>query len=113
MSSDATGQDDDGGTGPYVVASEIAIAMTAADVLERAFRNRLHEVETAPGFQRLEVWRDNHEPGIYLMVSWWDSQQSFTAYMRSPAHRRSHARIPTVPERPRARDLRRFTRIAT
>ena len=41
------------------------------------------------------------------MVSWWDSREDFVAYMRSAAHRRSHARVPDDP-RPRAAGVRRW-----
>lgn len=89
-------------TDAFVVASEIATGEPATEVLEEAFRRRLGEVDGWPGFRHLEVWRDRRHPGRYLMVSWWDSQEHYAAYMRSDSHRRSHARIPHEPESPRA-----------
>ena len=52
------------------------------------------------------------EPGGYVMVSWWDSQEAFKAYMGSEEHRRSHRRIPTGPDRPSARAFRRYRLVA-
>jgi heme-degrading monooxygenase HmoA len=78
----------------------------------RAFADRLGEVDGWPGFQRLEVWRDEAIPGRYIMVSWWDDRESFKRYMRSDSHRRSHARIPDDPVRPRAVSFSRFTVVA-
>lgn len=97
----------------FVVASELEVPASGVAALERAFRNRLGEVEKHPGFQRLEVWRDHQRPGAYLMVTWWENETDFRAYMRSTAHRTSHARIPTDPVKARGVGLRRFTRIAT
>lgn len=98
---------------PYVVVSDLAVEVRGAAALEQAFTARLREVEEHPGFQRLEVWRDDHEAGAYRMVTWWDDEASFRSYMRSPAHRRSHARIPQDPVRARPVTLRRYTVIAT
>ncbi len=92
----------------FVVSSEVTISSEHGKQLEQAFRDRLHLVEAAPGFQRLEVWRDINLPGVFQMVSWWDDVACFRDYMRSDDHRRSHARIPTEPERPHASGLRRY-----
>jgi heme-degrading monooxygenase HmoA len=97
----------DGGRG-FVVSSEVTIPPESARMLERAFGERLHLVEKAPGFQRLEVWRDVTRPGVFQMVSWWDNADSFRRYMRSEEHRISHARIPTAPDRPRGTGVRRY-----
>lgn len=94
----------------FVVASDVIIEEAGAPGLEAAFAGRLGEVDSFPGFQRLEVWRDAGRPGAYLMVSWWDSRDAFSAYMRSEQHHRSHARIPTDP-RPRGAGVRRFERV--
>lgn len=99
-------------TSAFVVSSDVAIDDVGVPALEAAFAGRLGEVDDFPGFQRLEVWRDTSRAGMYIMVSWWDSRDDFTAYMRSEQHRRSHARIPTEPTRPRAAGVRRFERIA-
>jgi heme-degrading monooxygenase HmoA len=97
----------------FVVASDLEVGPAGAAALEQAFTARLGEVEAHPGFQRLEVWRDDHQDGAYRMVTWWDDEDSFRAYMRSTAHRRSHARIPTDPVRARGVGVRRFSVIAT
>jgi len=97
----------------FVVASELAVDPGGASALESAFGDRLGQVEGHPGFQRLEVWRDDHSEGSYLMVTWWDDETAFRTYMRSPEHRVSHDRIPTEPSRARGVGLRRFTRVAT
>jgi heme-degrading monooxygenase HmoA len=92
----------------FTVTSEVTIAPQAADDLARAFRDRLHLVEDAPGFQRLEVWRDLVHSGVFQMVSWWDTESDFRIYMRSAAHDASHDRVPVGPERPRGTGVRRY-----
>jgi heme oxygenase (mycobilin-producing) len=96
----------------FVVSSQLTIAADGAVTLEQAFRDRLGEVDAADGFQRLEVWRDLQDPTSFRMVSWWDSEAQFRAYMGSPAHRRSHARIPRDPHAPHALGVSRFELVA-
>jgi heme-degrading monooxygenase HmoA len=103
--SDVAGQDSSSG---FVVSSEVTISPVSAEVLERAFRERLHLVDEASGFRRLEIWRDVTRPGVFQMVSWWDSADSFRRYMRSEEHRISHARIPQAPDRPHGTGVRRY-----
>jgi heme-degrading monooxygenase HmoA len=95
----------------FVVSSEVHIADAGTGTLERAFQDRLGAVDGWPGCRRLEVWRDLTRAGVYLMVSWWDSREDFSAYMRSDAHRRSHERIPEEP-RPSAAGVRRWEVVA-
>jgi heme oxygenase (mycobilin-producing) len=102
----------DAGSSSYVVVSHLTIEPDGAEALERAFQDRLGEVDGAPGFQRLEVWRDTASPSGFAMVSWWDSEDDFRSYMGSDAHRRSHARIPRDPRAPHATSLARYVVIA-
>jgi heme-degrading monooxygenase HmoA len=97
----------------FVVTSDLVVDPVGVDSLEQAFRSRLGEVDGYPGFQRLEVWRDDRAEGVYTMVTWWDDESSFRSYMRSPAHRYSHARIPVEPAKAHGVGLRRFTIVAT
>jgi len=103
--SGVTGQDGDRG---FVVSSEVTISPESEGILERSFRERLRLVENAPGFQRLQIWRDVTRPGVFQMVSWWDNSDSFRRYIRSEEHRLSHERIPMEPDRPRGTGVRRY-----
>lgn len=96
----------------HVVVSHVEVDPDGADELEQAFVDRLGEVEEARGFVRLEVWRNDREPGRYVMATWWHREEDFRAYMRSQAHRRSHQRIPTDPYPPRGLGLDRYTLVA-
>lgn len=100
------------GSNLHVVVSHVDVDPVGATELERAFVDRLGEVERAQGFVRLEVWRSDREPGRYVMTTWWEHEEDFRAYLRSDAHRRSHARIPTDPARPRGAGVDRYTVVA-
>lgn len=99
--------------GAFVAVSDIAVPNFGRDALEQAFRARLGEVDAWPGFLRLEVWADDERPDRYRMVSWWESRERFLAYMRSPAHQRSHSRIPDGDAAPRPAGFTRYTVVAT
>jgi heme-degrading monooxygenase HmoA len=97
---------------PFLIVSELAVDPVGAPALERAFGQRLGEVDGAPGFGRLEVWRDVRVEGRYLMASWWDDPASLRTYLRSESHQRSHDRIPTAPAAPRAVRIDRYQLVA-
>ena len=78
----------------YVSISRLRVEPELVDDLVRAFRHRLGAVELFAGFEGLEVWCSDREPGEVLMVSRWRDRGCFTDYMRSDAHRASHARVP-------------------
>ena len=93
----------------HVVVSELVVAEEGIGSLEAAFRARLGEVDSFPGHLGLQVWRDDRLRGRYVMVTWWETADAFGQYMRSDSHRRSHARIPSEPARPKAVRVDRFT----
>ncbi|MEO7369644.1 MAG: antibiotic biosynthesis monooxygenase family protein [Ilumatobacteraceae bacterium] len=95
--------------GAHVVVSELVVAEAGIASLEAAFSSRLGEVDSFPGHLGLQVWRDDHQPGRYVMVTWWETADAFRQYMRSDSHRRSHARIPSEPARPKAVRVDRFS----
>lgn len=96
----------------FVAHSEIRVPADGVTDLVGAFRARLGEVDGWPGFSRLEVWQDERDAQRFVMVSWWDNHESFTNYMRSQSHRRSHNRIPTGPDAPRPAAFARFQVVA-
>lgn len=99
--------------GTYVAISEIAVDEAGAPALEAAFRDRLGAVDDWPGFLGLEVLRHRRRPGTYLMVSRWESKETFQAYMRSETHDRSHARIPGGAHAPRPAGFADYEVVAT
>src|SRR3954466_11344996 len=77
----------------YVSMSRLRVARSESDALVTAFRHRARLVDAFDGFIDLQVWRSDRDPEEVLMVSRWRDRAAFRAYMRSDAHRASHARI--------------------
>ena len=77
----------------YVSMSRLRIGSDRAPELVAAFRARARLVESADGFVDLQVWQSDRDPGELVMVSRWRDREAFKAYMKSDAHRVSHARI--------------------
>lgn len=113
MTSVNNGECTDSISAPFVAVSELGVPEAGRAALQSAFANRLRAVDRWPGFRGLQVWADPREPCTMLMVSWWDSEDCFAAYMRSADHRRSHQRIPAGEHRPRPRRFSRYEVIAT
>ncbi len=99
-------------TDPFVAVSDLTVPVAGRAALVAAFGHRLGAVDAWPGFQSLQVWADPADATALVMVSWWDTEEAFNAYMRSDDHRRSHARIPGGPDRARPRKFRRYKVIA-
>ena len=77
----------------YVSLSRLRVPEERVPELVTAFRGRAHLVEDADGFVDLQVWQSDGDAGELVMVSRWRDREAFKAYMKSEAHRISHARI--------------------
>ena len=100
------------GSGQFVAFSELTVPEAGRAAVLAAFTSRLGAVDAWPGFQHLQVWADQSDPCMLIMVSWWDDRESFASYMRSKDHARSHARIPGGDLRPRPHRFSRYEVIA-
>lgn len=98
--------------GLFVAMSELSVPEAGRLQVDAAFVHRLGAVESWAGFRGLQVWADTKDATRLMMVSWWDDRSCFDAYMQSDDHRRSHARVPSGPARPRPRSFSRFEVIA-
>lgn len=90
------------------MTSELGVPDGGEAPLETAFQNRLHAVDSWPGFVALEVWRDARAECRYMLVSWWRSRDDYQAYMHSHEQRDSHARVPSGDLAPAAVAVRRY-----
>lgn len=77
----------------YVSVSRLRIDPGLAGELVTAFRRRARLVESHEGFIDLQVWQADGDDGEILMVSRWQSRESFKRYMKSADHATSHHRI--------------------
>lgn len=76
----------------FVSKSDIVVAISEESALEQAFRDRAGLVDRHTGFRGLELLRDAHHAGRYMLLTRWRSLEDFRAYMKSGDHARAHAR---------------------
>lgn len=78
----------------FVSQSEIEVKPETATMLESAFRARSRLVDQHDGFLGLELLRDIHRPGRYVLLTRWRNRESFRAYLTSAdfkaAHQKQH-----------------------
>ncbi|GBC91901.1 Heme-degrading monooxygenase HmoB [bacterium HR15] len=59
---------------------------------EELFRTRAHAIDRMPGFLGVHVLRPQREGEPYLVVSYWQSEAHFRAWLRSPEFLEGHRR---------------------
>lgn len=59
---------------------------------ECLFCSRARQIDTMPGFLSMQVLRPQKEEEPYLVVSQWESQESFDAWVGSPEFLEGHQR---------------------
>jgi heme-degrading monooxygenase HmoA len=59
---------------------------------EELFGNRAKAIDTMPGFVNMHVLRPQKEGDAYLIVSYWDSEEAFKGWTKSPAFIEGHKR---------------------
>lgn len=61
------------------------------DVLEERFGARAGEVDSTPGFESFQLLRPTDDSDRYFVVTQWESEDAFEAWMASRAFQRGHA----------------------
>jgi len=59
---------------------------------EELFGSRAHAIDAMPGFIDMRVLKPHAEGEPYLVVSYWESEQAFSAWTKSPAFLEGHKR---------------------
>ncbi len=59
---------------------------------EHLFRTRARAIDRLPGFRGMYVLRPQREGDAYLVVSHWDSEADFQAWLKSPEFLEGHKR---------------------
>jgi heme-degrading monooxygenase HmoA len=78
----------------FVALSKFVVANEMAECVKEAFRNRPHSVETAPGFERLDVISPTENPREIWLLTYWLNRQAFDDWHKSHLYRESHIGIP-------------------
>ena len=54
---------------------------------QKIFEESKDKIRARPGCQHLELWRDLHQPHIFVTHSHWDSEDALNAYRESELFR--------------------------
>ncbi len=81
----------------FVVMNRISVNPDFARQFEERFRTRAGEVDKMKGFVRNQVLRPANPDDPYIVMTFWDSQADFEAWVNSDAFRKGHARSGSLP----------------
>lgn len=81
----------------YVAMNRVPVKPGFREVFEERFRHRAGEVDKAPGFLRNLVLRPTSPDDPYVVLTLWESEADFRAWVQSDAFRKGHARSGTLP----------------
>ncbi len=76
----------------FVAVNFITCLESYQERFEELFKTRAHAIDTLPGFLTMHVIRQNDEEGKYMVVSYWENEESFKAWMTSPEFLEGHKR---------------------
>ena len=98
----------------FVALSQFTIANDMAAEVRRAFLDRPHLVDRAPGFLRMEVISPVDAADEIWLLTYWTDETSFRDWHRSHEYRESHGQIPKgLKLVPRSARLRFFEHICS
>ena len=78
----------------FVALSRFVIANGMTAEVKAAFRDRPHSVDSAPGYQRMEVISPVDRPEEVWLLTFWTDEASFHTWHRSHEYHASHHGIP-------------------
>ncbi len=76
----------------FVAINYITCEVEYAARFEELFRTRARAIDRMLGFRFMEVLKPQKENEPYLVVSHWDSEDAFRAWMNSPEFLEGHQR---------------------
>lgn len=79
------------------VMNRISVKPEFTEQFEERFRNRAGLVDGMPGFIRNEVLRPTKQGDPYIVLTYWESLETFRNWTESEAFREGHARSGSLP----------------
>ncbi|HWD52226.1 MAG TPA: antibiotic biosynthesis monooxygenase [Acidimicrobiales bacterium] len=73
-----------------VKINAITVREGSGDELARRFAKRAGAVDDADGFEGFELMRPNDDRGTWLVITRWRDEDSFNAWVSSPAFAHGH-----------------------
>jgi len=77
---------------PFVAINTIRCAEAYASRFEELFRTRAKAIDRLPGFIAMNVLRNQDQANEYLVVSYWESEDCFRTWLKSPEFIEGHKR---------------------
>jgi len=74
-----------------VKINAIAVPEGAGPELEKRFAARAGAVENSPGFEGFQLLRPTEGEERYFVMTWWESEDAFQAWMNSQDFAKGHA----------------------
>ena len=78
----------------FVAMSRFTIANDMTAAVKRAFVERPHLVDDAPGFVRMDVISPLDTPNEIWLITYWSDEASYRTWHRGHTYHESHAGIP-------------------
>ena len=78
-------------------ANRIFVNPEYAQQFEARFKDRAGLVDTMPGFVANHVLRPTSEGAPYVVLTFWELQEQFQAWVDSPEFKQGHARSGSLP----------------
>lgn len=82
----------------FVTMNRIFINKGYIEAFEERFRDRAHEVDKMNGFIRNLVLRPKNTDDPYVVMTFWETEEDFTAWIHSEAFIKGHAKSGTLPK---------------
>lgn len=76
----------------FVAINYIECSAEYVEKFEQLFKTRAGEIDKLPGFRNMNVLKPNEKNDKYLILSYWDNEQSFRAWTKSEAFLKGHKR---------------------
>ncbi len=98
----------------FIATSRFTVANGMADEVKRAFADRPHLVDSAPGFLRMDVISPIDTPDEIWLMTYWSDQSSFREWHSSHEYHQSHRGIPKgLKLVPKSTEIRFFEHICS
>ncbi len=80
-----------------VTSNRIPVNSEHAEAFEQVFQDRANLVDGMPGFISFQLLRPTKEGDPYIVMTTWESRESFEAWTSSEEFKEGHAKSGTLP----------------
>lgn len=75
----------------FMVANRVPVSADWQAAFEERFRNRAGQIDKQPGFVRMQVLKPVSEDTPYVVLTTWESQAAFAAWVGSEDFKLAHS----------------------